>query len=57
MEIDLLRVSLFDSDTLDLDKKVTFILGKNGTGKTTMTDILSAQTANYDVSVFKGFEI
>ncbi|MBE5891575.1 MAG: hypothetical protein E7282_11515, partial [Lachnospiraceae bacterium] len=56
MEIDLTAVSLFESNSLDLDKKVTFILGKNGTGKTTMTDVLSEQTANYDVSVFKGFE-
>ena len=56
MEIDLSEISLFDSNTLDLDKKVTFILGKNGTGKTTMTDVLSAQTDDYEISVFKGFD-
>ena len=56
MEIDLSSVSLFASNTLDLDKKVTFILGKNGTGKTTMTNILSAQTVDFDVNVFKGFD-
>ena len=56
MEIDLSAVSLFDSDTLDLDKNVTFILGKNGTGKTTMTNVLSNQTSNFEVSVFKGFD-
>jgi len=56
VKIDLTAVPLFESDTIDLDKKVTVILGKNGTGKTTMTDVLSEQTTNYDVSVFKGFE-
>lgn len=56
MVIDLTEETLFECDSLDLNKKITFVLGKNGTGKTTLTDVLAKQTANYDVSVFKGFD-
>ncbi len=56
MKIDLSMVSLFDCETLDLDRKATFILGKNGTGKSTMANVLSSQISDFDVSVFKGFD-
>ena len=56
MELDLSGATLFDCDSLNLDKKITFILGKNGTGKSTLANILEKQTDSYDVSVFKGFD-
>ena len=56
MEIDLSGEALFESDSLIIDKKATFILGKNGTGKSTLANIISEQAQNYDVSVFNGFD-
>lgn len=55
MEVDLSGEVLFDGITLSLDKKITFVLGKNGTGKSTLANILSKETDCYDVSVFNGF--
>lgn len=56
MKIDLSGISLFESDELELDKKVTFIFGKNGVGKSTITEEFRKQDANYDVSIFQGFK-
>lgn len=33
MKLDLREESLFESDELELDKRISFIYGKNGTGK------------------------
>lgn len=55
MKIDLSGVSIFESNELELDKKITFIFGKNGTGKSTITEEFKKLNANYDVSVFQGF--
>lgn len=55
MLIDLSEVEVFKSDQLDLDRKITFIFGKNGTGKTTLTERLKRMSDDYEVSVFKGF--
>lgn len=45
------------SQELTIAKKVNFIFGKNGTGKTTISDeILSQQSEDYDVCVFKDFD-
>lgn len=42
---------------LSLDKSVNFIFGKNGTGKTTITDELKEQfSGSYNVCIFKDFE-
>lgn len=54
--INLRDTTLFESDSLQLDKKATFILGKNGTGKTTLTDIIAKQSTEYETHVFKGFD-
>lgn len=46
-----------DNDELILTKKVNFIFGKNGTGKTTISDeILTQLSADYDVCLFKDFD-
>jgi wobble nucleotide-excising tRNase len=42
---------------LSITKKVNFLFGKNGTGKTTISDEILAQLSNvYDVCVFKDFD-
>ena len=46
-----------DSQELAITKQVNFIFGKNGTGKTTISDeILSQLSTDYDVCVFKDFD-
>ena len=55
MKIDLLMVDIFEDSGLELDKKITFIFGKNGTGKSTFTEEIKKMTSDYDVSVFQGF--
>lgn len=46
-----------DSRELVFSKKVNFIFGKNGTGKTTISDeILGQLSTDYDVCVFKDFD-
>jgi wobble nucleotide-excising tRNase len=45
-----------DSQEFTITKKVNFIFGRNGTGKTTISDqILSQLSAEYDVYLFKDF--
>jgi hypothetical protein len=55
MKIDLSGVDIFESDELELDKKITFIFGKNGTGKSTITEEFRKLDSDYEVSVFQGF--
>ena len=55
MKIDLLMVDIFEDSELELDKKITFIFGKIGTGKSTFTEEIKKMTSDYDVSVFQGF--
>lgn len=40
---------------IGIRKKITFIFGKNGTGKSTFTEEIKKMTSDYDVSVFQGF--
>ena len=55
MKIDLSMVDIFEDSELELDKKITFIFGKNGTGKSTFKKKKKKMTSDYDVSVFQGF--
>lgn len=55
MKIDLLMVDIFEDSELELDKKITFIFGKNGIGKSTFTEEIKKMISDYDVSVFQGF--
>ena len=46
-----------NSHELSIEKKVNFIFGKNGTGKTTIADEIENQLSDsYDVLIFKDFE-
>lgn len=55
MIIDLSGVEVFDSNEIDFDKRITFIFGKNGTGKSTITGELRKLSSIYEVSAFQGF--
>lgn len=55
MDIDL--NDLFTDDIIKLDKKINFIFGRNGTGKSTLTTLIKEQHKNkYDIRIFQGFE-
>lgn len=56
MRLDLTQQDLFKEDELVFDKTISFIFGKNGTGKTTISDLIKEQKQESDVCVFKGFE-
>ena len=56
MKLDLSDVNLFVDNSIDFDKKVNYIYGPNGTGKTTISDILKQKSNEYDVHVFQGFD-
>ena len=56
MHLDLTQEGLFKDDELVLDKSINFIFGKNGTGKTTISDLIKEQNRESDVCIFKGFD-
>lgn len=56
MHIDLTGNDLFIRNKIIFDKKVNFIFGKNGCGKSTITKLVKDQCNNYDVRIFQGFE-
>lgn len=57
MRLDLTATSLFRDDELNLEKDLNFIFGKNGTGKSTITNLIqNTKSHDYDVRVFQGFE-
>lgn len=57
MIIDLSDELLYAESSLDLSQKYSFIFGKNGTGKSTLTRVITEQgSLDYDVRTFAGFE-
>ena len=56
MKLNLSKNKLFNEDEITFDKKVTFIYGKNGTGKTTISNLCNTLNDQFDVHVFQGFE-
>ncbi len=54
MKIDLSAVEVFADNEIEFDKRITFIFGKNGTGKSTIANRLKNE-CDYEVSVFQGF--
>lgn len=57
MILDLTRESLYAADALKIEKKYTFLFGKNGTGKSTITNIINTQCKDtHDVRIFSGFD-
>ena len=48
---------IFKEETIIFDKKINFVFGKNGTGKSTLTKEIKDKYKNdYDIRVFEGFE-
>lgn len=46
-----------DSQKININKKINFVFGRNGTGKTTIADEIKDQlSADYDVCIFKDFD-
>lgn len=57
MHLDLASSILFKNDNLMLDKDINFIFGKNGTGKSTISNLIKeAKVTDFDVRIFHGFE-
>ncbi|MFD0965959.1 AAA family ATPase [Seminibacterium arietis] len=61
IKLDLTKTRIFGQDELIIDKKLTFIFGKNGTGKSTLTSLFKSQMKesqmkDFDVSCFQGFD-
>lgn len=58
MELDLSTNKLFNADTITFDKRLNFIYGKNGTGKSTITKLMLKECSTDDMSVFafQGFD-
>lgn len=55
--LDLKDSKIYANETLTIDKKISFIFGKNGTGKSTLVSLFKEQVHNeYDVRCFQGFE-
>ncbi|MCS8586369.1 AAA family ATPase [Leuconostoc mesenteroides] len=56
MDVNLKSVNIFNSDTITLDKKINFIFGKNGTGKSTLSRTIKEQFVDKDVRIFQGID-
>ena len=56
MKVDLSEFKFFEDNELDIDKKVTFIYGKNGTGKSSIVKSIKRLNNEYKVEVFEGFD-
>lgn len=55
MKVDLSAIEVFADEEINFDKKITFIFGKNGTGKSTITKEIERQFPDYEVLAFQGF--
>lgn len=56
MEINLTSENVFVENSITFDKKINFVFGKNGTGKSTIAKLIKDQIHDYDTRVFQGFE-
>ena len=54
------KFSKFEDELINFDKSVNFVFGKNGTGKSSICDLIRSQNSNgehgYDAYIFQGFE-
>ena len=54
------KFSRFEDESINFDKSVNFVFGKNGTGKSSICDLIRTQNSNgehgYDAYIFQGFE-
>lgn len=56
MKIDLGNEIFFEENEIIFDKRINFVFGKNGTGKSTITELIKEQALDYDIRIFQGFE-
>ncbi|CAL7874272.1 AAA family ATPase [Fusobacterium necrophorum] len=56
MKIDLSKKDVFEDKELEINRNITFIFGKNGTGKSTIAKLIEEQEKGYDVRIFNGFD-
>ena len=56
ISIDLSNEILFIDNTINFNDKVTFVYGRNGTGKSSLSKIIKDQLLDREVSVFQGYE-
>lgn len=56
ISIDLSNEILFIDNTINFNDKVTFVYGRNGTGKSSLSKIIKNQLLDREVSVFQGYE-
>lgn len=56
MNIDISQENVFAENMITFDKKINFIFGKNGTGKSTIAKLIKDQIHDYDTRIFQGFE-
>ena len=60
IEPDSNKFSRFEDESINFDKSVNFVFGKNGTGKSSICDLIRTQNSNgekgYDAYIFQGFE-
>lgn len=56
LTIDLTDNILFEEDMIEFEKTHSFVFGKNGIGKSTLTNLIVTQNTDCDVRVFQGFE-
>lgn len=56
LEVNLSNCQLYDVDLISFPHKVNFIYGRNGTGKSTLVDIISRQVPEGECRVFQGYE-
>jgi len=56
VRIDLSTNNLFSDNEINFDKKLIFVFGKNGTGKSTLASLIEPQVPNYNFSKFQGFD-
>ena len=54
------KFSRFEDKSINFDKSVNFVFGKNGTGKSSICDLIRTQNSNgekgYDAYIFQGFK-
>lgn len=58
MELNLEATKIFFDDSISFDRNINFVFGKNGTGKSTITNLINNQYIdNYDIRIFQGFDL
>lgn len=56
LEIDLSNCQLFDVDKIKFSHKVNFVYGRNGTGKSTLVNIIAGQVPSEECHIFQGYD-